>query len=300
MTSNSGKYQIVLGAAAVAAAVALFACADNIAPHTNAQPVNQIAAVSTNANSVEVQTKINVAKAKYAWVGRLHKEAMEEAIAERRSWGKNPANLHERICQALSRLGKKYALKARVETGEKTDPDADERYVRAGLESTDCVSRQANIFASPNASTKFFFSVSMSTDDVQSYGADMVNRLAASDGYSGSYDAIIDDVLSSASNLPQEDFESLVALAVLAGSSTQTWYTEQQNGSFGEGQVYSIQSVFRGFYCWGPCAPARCNESCQHVVSDDCWGYLGGAPWGIEFGFILAAVASGHTAYNLM
>ena len=253
------------------------------------------------------------ARARYAWLGTLHGQAMEEVV----TWVKqHPHASKAEKCSMLLKLGVKYDAIARsaghIDAAPRNDSASVANAARfhplcAPASSMSLFGRGASLSAA---------SLAGATEEVLfAYMDEMMNNFGNSDGTPILVAYGLNYFIAVAANDPgltDEEFQALVAYGDFIASSHNTWYSYQQQGDFGAGEIEPVNemSIFRGFYQdrntydwigmtrW---LAGKCNAACRRIGKQDAWGVLSG--WifgGVVVAFEAGIVTSGSQAISEM
>lgn len=272
--------QLVLPAVVVLGSLAFGCSPDATSGEPPTAPIRLAAAsveLSPDARARIAETRRNV-----AWVGKLHNDAMVEAMRESAQWGPSVSDRDERTCAIALRLAVKYGARARLATGRSADPGADFLSARRALAANPrCAAVPAmSVFPRSNQ-FRHFSNLLIHRAEAPAwdpYANAILQATEAWDGYYG-LESTVNNVVAEASGLPQADFDVVVALADLIGSSVDTWYYYQQQGAFGTAEMeVEPTSIFRGYRTVWP-APfgLRCNARCRALALIDGIGCAAGA-----------------------
>lgn len=242
------------------------------------------APIRLSAASVEIgpegRARIAEARSRLAWVGTLHNDAMIEGLRESAKWGPSGSDRDARTCELALRLAVKYGARARLATGVSADPGADLLSARRGLAANPrCSVRTMSIFARSNPFPGFSNLLLQRAEGPawDPYANAIIQATESWDGYS-SLESTVSNVVAEATVLPQADFDVVVAVADLTGSSVDTWYGYQQQGTFGPDEMdVAPTSIFRGYRTAWPMLGWMCKARCRALALIDVIGCAGGA-----------------------
>ncbi|MEX2179501.1 MAG: hypothetical protein WD801_12375 [Gemmatimonadaceae bacterium] len=264
--------------------------------------------------SAALGDRIRAAETRYAWVSRLHTEAIREAIAERNAWPKRDRGNRQRICEQAMRLGFKYAAKANVANGRPAGSNHDN--MQTVVQGLNAGGRCTAYAAALRPSSMSIFPTPPVLGNAGIVGATaqrgsmletQLDVLVTTFGNSGStgseiVKAMNEVIVASEGSLTTSEFDFLIANAQLALSSLLEWQAHWDSGNWGGGgggdnPPEDPMSVFRRQYHWvGTFMDYyflfKFNKNARAVALADATGFAGGFRGGPVVAAAVAAMSS--------
>lgn len=206
------------------------ACIDNGKPSgpSAVQAGRPAAPASAVVLTPEQQARVDAARARVTFAGRIHNEAMRELTANRKQWlAGGEATLPAR-CAALARVVAKYAPVAFAEAGASVSPEEIQLSVRRAVTSqTRCTDSQIMSVIGALYVGPLRIRATQTSEDVTGEYESHVNAIAggaqSTDGTPPAVSGVTSSVLAGAASIPANDLTVVAAAADLTYGSSVEW-----------------------------------------------------------------------------
>lgn len=198
--------------------------------------------VATSSGSAETaRSRVGRLREKVAWVGELHRVAMDDLVANKAAYLGEAGSKTARQCRAVAALVRKHSPTIESRLGQSFTSEERAAKVREVLRLTpkcrDAVPSAMSVYSALPALTLSRMAAIQEdtvTGAFAPYLDQINNAVGSTDGSPNAVGQAVDQIVYTAANagLSDPDLEVVVGAAAVAASSSSGWQATQQSGGF--------------------------------------------------------------------